>query len=100
MSEYTELQKPANEYLKKRGIQFYHIEKGRSVSRSHSAGWADLFIFLPGGRTIFIEFKTKEGVLSKKQCDKRDELLESGYKTHVIRDIQNFIKLIDFLLDK
>ena len=53
----NELQIFCNSILNKLGILYYHKEKGRTVSKSHSAGLPDLLIFR-NGKTYFIEFKT------------------------------------------
>ena len=92
----SELQKKCTEYLDKLGIPWYHIPNGQWKMRNQNrADWPDLFIFLDGGRTIFVELKTKVGKLSEGQIEKLEVLRARNYDCYVIDDFQNFFNLIN-----
>ena len=61
------------------------------------SGWPDLEIMHPSGgyHGLFIEFKSDGGRLSKEQKTILAELERQGYKTAVIKDIDEFISVVD-----
>lgn len=61
------------------------------------AGWPDLEIMHPsnGYHGLFIEFKSDGGRLSKEQKTILAELERQGYKVAVIKDIDEFISVVD-----
>ena len=84
MSE-AELQTMCNKFLRLNGIMFHHIEKGRTVSKKHSAGTPDLIVWFPKGKTIFFELKTADGKMSKEQIDIKGDILRLGFEHYIIR---------------
>lgn len=58
-------------------------------------GYPDLTIFTNQG-IIFVELKTPQGRLSPEQKLFRSEVLNLGYEYHIIRDLEDFRKLIEF----
>ena len=83
-----DFQKAVNEDLRKLGIPFRHRykspgRKGQSLNTFTIDGvkmaWLDLVIYLPGGKTIFIELKHGKGKFSPEQINCRDYLIKQGY---------------------
>jgi len=92
-----ELQKKCNEYLRVRGIMFYHREKGRAHKRGgHDAGLPDLLIWYQG-KHIQIEIKTLVGVMSKAQFVWRSCIEANGFRYYIVRTFEDFKKIIDNL---
>lgn len=60
-------------------------------------GWPDLEIMHPSGGYygLFIEFKSEKGSTSKEQKAILAELERQGYKVAVIKDIDEFISVVD-----
>ena len=56
-------------------------------------GMADLTLFARGGKTIFIEVKTRSGRLSAAQKQFRDRVSELGFEYIVIRSVEEAEKL-------
>ncbi len=90
----ADLQKQANEYLRKRGIQFIHIEKGRGTNRTHRKGIADLVFWTKKGH-FAIELKTATGVLSDEQKIWMNEFVESGGKAAVFHSIEEVMDFVE-----
>ena len=81
----TQLQVKINADLKKKGIKFRHIEKGRyHKQKTHRAGWPDLMI-LPGyGQVFFVELKSPGKILTLEQTEFRTWANEMGYHFYVV----------------
>lgn len=84
------LQEKIEKYLHECGYYFFH---DRSRGKNH-AGHPDLVIALPGGKTIWIELKSKHGRLSSEQSRTRQKLLFHGHEWHEIRSFKSFIDII------
>lgn len=57
----------------------------QALATGLTAGHPDLTIFLPGGRTYFIENKVGKGRLSSAQIDRHAALRKLGYTVEVLR---------------
>ena len=57
----------------------------QALATGLTAGHPDLTIFLPGGRTYFIENKVGNGRLSPAQMDRHEKLRKAGFVVEVIR---------------
>lgn len=57
----------------------------QALATGLTAGHPDLTIFLPGGRTYFIENKVGKGRLSSAQADRHEKLRNAGFVVEVIR---------------
>ena len=57
----------------------------QALATGLTAGHPDLTIFLPGGRTYFIENKVGNGRLSPAQMDRHEKLRKAGFIVEVIR---------------
>lgn len=92
----SKLQSLCNAYLRKRGIRFYHAEKGRGKNLTHRGGFPDLAIFL--NKTVyFVELKTEHGKLSDEQKEFDLWAGGSGYAYHVVRSFEDFQKIMEVL---
>ena len=58
------------------------------------AGTADFIIFLPKGRVICVECKTRTGKQSKEQLVWAAEMKQLDHKVHVVRSFEDFLKLV------
>ena len=97
MKNEAALQTYCNNVLRRLGWLFYHKEKGRRVSKSHSAGFPDLVIFRRG-RAFFIELKTPEGVLSPAQKFWREDSERNGFLYMVVRTEAEFLIALDEII--
>jgi VRR-NUC domain len=92
-----DLQKMCEDYLKDHDIEYYHSgfrglhKKGVSKNKK---GYPDLFIFIDS-TVIFIELKTKTGILSPDQENKISRLESKGYKCYIVREWKQFIKVME-----
>lgn len=57
----------------------------QALATGLTAGHPDLTIFLPGGRTYFIENKVGKGRLSTAQMERHEKLRKAGFVVEVIR---------------
>jgi len=92
-----DLQRQCNEFLRKRGIRYLHIEKGRGRNMTHRKGWPDLLVFPGFGKVIFVELKKPGGTLKPEQTAFRDEVREYGYQYSVCYSTEEFIKVVEGL---
>lgn len=92
MKEYK-LQQDINKILRQLKIPFYHKEKGRSVHKSHSAGFPDLF-FVHQSRTFMIELKSETGIVSSEQKEMLKAYHNQGCITRVVFSLDGFHELL------
>ena len=64
------------------------------VDSTSSRGWPDLTVVLPNGVVLFVELKTKTGVVSAMQQRMINKLERNRANVYVIRSIDEFKKLI------
>lgn len=88
------LQYACAEYLRHNKMCFLHIpnEGKRSVqttcmliAKGMQPGAHDIVILLDGGKTLWVELKTKDGVISQKQKAWHERIVKMGYSHHLIR---------------
>ncbi len=101
MAEITseaQLQSICNQFMRQRGIEFIHIEKGRTRNTTHRAGVPDCVIF-GKNKTIFIELKTDSGKVSDEQNDYLTKMQKLGHECFIIRPrtIEMFYDIINEL---
>jgi hypothetical protein len=53
------------------------------------AGWPDVGVVLPGGTTLWLEFKSRRGRLSPAQCHVHDRLRALGAEVFVVRSLED-----------
>ena len=95
----SELQKQCNAYLRKRGILFYHQEKGRGgqrQSKMHSGGLPDLLIWHKN-KHIAIELKTKTGKQKLNQIDFQIKYEKEGFQYFLVDNCLFFKEIIDVI---
>ena len=88
-----ELKNAVIKALRKRGFIAYHSDSG-SKSQTNRAragrpppGWPDVTCLASGGRTLFFETKTDEGVTSVVQRDMHSKLGRLGHSVYVVRSV-------------
>ena len=84
MSEITTLHVPFAKWLTEEGIPFIRARSDRESTIAE--GHPDFTLTL-ANRCLCIEFKTKEGALSKEQKDRIAVLEKAGNYVHVLRDL-------------
>jgi hypothetical protein len=92
----NELQKLCVEYLKKKNLLYYHSGfRGlhRTGTSSNVKGWPDLFVFIPGGVTKFIELKAGKGKLRPEQVEKIEVLVGAGFDCYVVDSLDKFVEI-------
>jgi hypothetical protein len=60
-------------------------------------GIPDRLVLMPKGRVWFVEFKTPQGKLSKRQEIVIAALRGMGFQVDVVRDFQTFAEMLDKL---
>jgi hypothetical protein len=92
-----QLQDQCIEYLKYNNIAYYH-SGFRGLHKygysKNTKGYPDLFIFMPGGKTIFVELKQPKKKASIEQVEKIMELSNLGFKCFVIDSFEKFVEAI------
>ena len=63
------------------------------------SGVADL-TFLHGGKVYFIEMKTPAGVMSDNQKKWSSNIKSFGYEYYVIKTLESFMELINYIVKK
>jgi hypothetical protein len=100
--EYQTLQKPAEDYLRIKNIEYIHLQT--RITRLINGRWVtfpvegnkdfpDLIIFL--SPVFFVELKLKGQKLTEGQIKMKKKLEKIGLLYYIIRDMRHFIKLID-----
>ena len=86
-----ELQEKINADLRKRGIKFIHLAKGRTFKQtSRTGGIPDLLIFPKNGLVLFVELKTEKGKLKPQQIEWQLWAKEKNYYFSVIRNYEQW----------
>lgn len=84
------LQSRIERYLTERGFYWFH-DRSR---RENKPGHPDLVVAAHGGRTLWLELKSKTGRLSKEQEQVRIMLMALGHEFHEIRSYRQFLLTI------
>jgi len=95
----TELQKQVNEYLRTRGIHFFHLQAGgqRGNKRVQCGGLPDLLCYYHG-RHCLIELKTKVGTLNERQRVEFEKFNETGFPVQICRSLDEVINAVNTFL--
>ena len=95
----AQLQAMANEYLRKRGIVYFHLPKGRYNGQKVMAvgGIPDLLIWHQG-KHCMIELKTETGTLNAKQLQMFGRFDEAGFPVQICRSFEEFKTAIEVFL--
>jgi len=66
--------------------------QSRSYVKAHTkgAGWPDVTLSLPGGRTVYLELKAKRGPMRKAQTEMELKLKFMGFEYYKIRTWRAF----------
>lgn len=74
--------------------QWKYIHANPTVKSTIQVGAQDFTIFLPGRRTLCIECKSKDGKVDPDQRIWHKEMQMLGHDVHVIRSMEEFLKLV------
>ncbi len=86
----SNLQEKIEKYCREHGFPFFH-DRSR---KKNAPGFPDLVIALKGGRTLWLELKSKGGVMSKEQKEWRLQLLALGHEHHIVKSYRGFMQII------
>jgi hypothetical protein len=79
------------EHCRDRGWVYFHGSTARATHRT--LGEPDFVVFLPDGRVLLVECKTRTGKLSTEQLALHAALGRLGHCVHVVRSLREFIQL-------
>jgi hypothetical protein len=86
-----DLQRRCEDYLREHGYPFIH---DRSRRKNAPGEILDLTVALPGGRTVYIELKSKDGRASKDQRKTMQMLRYLGHEVHEVRSYRQFLRVV------
>jgi len=86
----SDLQDRIETWCRDNGFPFFH-DRSR---KCNEPGFPDLVIALRGGRTLWIELKSRNGKMRKEQEAWRLKLLHLSHEHHVIRSFKRFLEVI------
>jgi hypothetical protein len=72
-----------------------YIRARSDMASTIAVGAQDFTIFLPGGRVLCVECKSKTGKITPAQRDWEHEMAALGHIVHEVRSFDEFMKLID-----
>jgi hypothetical protein len=95
------LQKLTNNYLRIRGLLYFHDEKGSGRGKRHRSGWPDCMVYRATKlyHGLAIELKTKDGVVSEEQKALMLRLRQEGWFVCVCRNFPDVKAMIDVYLE-
>ncbi len=71
-----------------------YIRARSDTESTIQAGCQDFTIFRPGGKTLCVECKSKNGKLSEAQSGWAHEMGRLGHRVHVVRSMDEFLNLL------
>jgi len=86
----TKLQREIKDFCNAQHPQWKFINPRSDVESTIAEGAQDFTIFLPGGRVVCIECKTKTGKLSIDQLAWRHQMEALGHTVHLVRSMNDF----------
>lgn len=86
----AKLQNRIETHCREKGLYCFH---DRSRGRNNP-GHPDLVVSLPGGRTVWVELKSKHGRLSEDQKRVRLMLLRNGAEWHEVRSFKHWLEIV------
>ena len=95
----AELQAVCNQYLRNRGIVYFHLPKGRTNGQKMMTvgGLPDILVW-HNGRHCMIELKTEAGTLNARQLEMFGRYDAAGFPVQVIRTFEEFKTAIEVFL--
>ena len=90
----SKLQGKIVKWAKEWGRPIQSNRQTRGARTLLTPGWPDITLILPGGRTLFIELKTKKGRMTDEQKQMRLMFMALGHEIHEIRSYRAFISLV------
>lgn len=94
---------PGPESVLQRKIEAWALEWGRPclsfrqgkwAKRNIPAGWADIEIIMPHGKTLRIELKSSTGRLSEEQKRLKLQFMSLGHEVHECRSYKRFLEIV------
>jgi len=86
----SKLQKRCEDFCRRNGYPYFH-DRSR---KKNKAGWPDLTICLPKGRTIFVELKSEKGELRKEQKKTQQMMIFLGHEFYKVQSYKKFVEII------
>ena len=85
-----QLQRCVENYLQAKNLPYLHIRK----AKGNKAGWPDLTILMPNGKTVYIELKVKGGRTTHEQREFIKQARIYGHNVHICQNIEQVIKIV------
>ena len=76
---------------RRRGWVYVHSNPTKKAT--NQPGTPDFIIAADGGRTLYVECKTKTGKLSKAQADFKRDIEALGHQFHLVRSMKQFLSV-------
>lgn len=94
--------KPLESVLEKKCVKYANKNKCllKKMSSGEWVGFPDRTLFTKSGRIVFFEFKRKGYSPRKIQLKVHRELKRFGQEVHVVDDFEDFVKILDGILDE
>lgn len=89
----SRLQRKCTEWLKMKGFPYIH---DNSRGKNRAGAILDLHIYLPEGRHVICELKTKGNKMSKEQKETYFKLLYLGHEVHEVRSYKRFLEIMGY----
>jgi len=88
----SDLQRKAEEWLNERGYPFIHDRSRRKNKRGKIL---DLYIYLPAGRHVIVEFKVGGRPMTDEQKETYRKLLFLGHEIYEVRSYKRFLEIME-----
>lgn len=87
----SNLQSKIMAWAKERGYPCFH---DWSIKKNES-GWPDIFLYLPGGRHVLIELKSKRGKLRPEQKQLRLKFVYLKHEYYKVKSWKHFLAIVN-----
>ena len=88
------LQGKIQKWAKEHGYPCLSLHKSRKAKGFIVPGWPDITLILPENRTVFIELKSAEGYLKKKQKNLAMQFYWLGHEIHKVKSFKRFLEIV------
>ena len=79
----------------RRNVGKFRSMRSERVVTCGLPGEADINYYAPGGKTFFLEVKTRSGTVSKRQEKFLERMRQLGFTAEVVRSVKEAVSLVD-----
>jgi hypothetical protein len=91
----SRLQEKIETWCQEWGRPYLSLRQSKRAKGFIRQTWVDVTIGLPGGRTLYLELKSKSGRMSEEQEQLRLQLLALGHEVHEVRSYKRFLQVVE-----